>query len=261
MGGQKTLGDIRLVRGYCQVDVHTDGYLEMSSYNDLNTARHIHVSGIPQRSYRNKLVMKIIFPGASDRIRYTICLLMNEIFRTTYPDAYPYICAVTQFHSGEQVPEHLKYAMYTLESDEDDAGIYIVEDSEIDLGLTASVERNLERYLEIITEVLAWHDIKMKESRKRKNQRRNLSRNSARAGRTGEQKEERVLRKIMGEDKVCFCEEAEAGGRSAGRRTEAGGRSAAEGPKPEEEVPSEEPKPEEEAAGRRVEAGGRSAGR
>lgn len=168
VGGNRTLGDIRLIKGYCQVDVHTDGYLEMNSYNDLNTARHIHVSGIPERSYRNKLVMKVILPNASDRIRYTICLLMNEIFRTTYPDAYPYICAVTELQDGTGVPEQLKYAMYTMESEEKDEGIYIVEDSEIDLGLTASVERNLERYLQIITEVLAWHEIKMKEKPEKK---------------------------------------------------------------------------------------------
>ena len=53
--------------------------------------------------------------------------------------------------------------MYTMESETKDDGIYIVEDSEIDLGLTASVERNLERYLQIITEVLTWHELKMKE--------------------------------------------------------------------------------------------------
>lgn len=163
VGGQKSIGDIRLLKGYCQVNVHTDGYLEMSSYNDLKTARHIHVSSIPVRSYRNKLVMKIIFPGASERIRYTISLLMNEIFRTIYPDAYPHICAVTQFQEGSEVPETLKYAMYTMESQDKDGAIYIVEDSDIDLGLTASVERNLERYLQIISEVLSWHEIKMKE--------------------------------------------------------------------------------------------------
>ena len=247
VGGQKTLGDIRLIRGYCQVDVHTDGYLEMSSYNDLNTARHIHVSGIPRRSYRNKLVMKIIFPGASDRIRYTICLLMNEIFRTTYPDAYPYICAVTQLHSGEQVPEHLKYAMYTLESDEDDAGIYIVEDSEIDLGLTASVERNLERYLEIIAEVLAWHDIKMKEKPEKEEPEEEFKpefppepegpvskKKKGFFGRLWEKIKSVFVKKPKPEEVPAEEPKPEE-------------EAPAEEPKPEEEVPAEEPKPEEEA--------------
>ncbi len=163
VGGRKTLGEIRIEKGYCQVSVHTDGYLEMHSYSDLAAARKVRVSGIPDRSYRNKLVMKITFPETSDQIRYTLCLLMNEIFRTTYPDAYPYICAVTCLQDDTRIPESLRYAMYTMESETKDDGIYIVEDSEIDLGLTASVERNLERYLQIITEVLTWHELKMKE--------------------------------------------------------------------------------------------------
>ncbi|MBO4350997.1 MAG: hypothetical protein J6A01_08640 [Proteobacteria bacterium] len=40
--------------------------------------------------------------------------------------------------------------------------IYVLEDSEIDLGLTVSVERYLDKYLEIIYDVLVWHSQKMK---------------------------------------------------------------------------------------------------
>lgn len=79
------------------------------------------------------------------------------------PGAYPYICAVTPLSSEDVIPENLKYAMYTMESDSKDEGIYIVEDSEIDLGLIVSVERNLERYLEIVTELLNWHEFKINE--------------------------------------------------------------------------------------------------
>lgn len=167
VGGQKSLGDIRILKGYCQVEVQTDGYLEMQDYHDLKNGRHIYVSSIPVRSYRNKLVMKVVFPGASERIRYTMALMLNEIFRTTYPDAYPYICAVTPFSTESEIPENLKYAMYSMESESEEPGIYIVEDSEIDLGLITSVERNLERYFEIITELLGWHERKMKEHPKK----------------------------------------------------------------------------------------------
>lgn len=163
VGSQRILGDIELRKGCCQVAVRTDGYLEMNDYHDLNTARAVYVNGIPDRAYRNKQILKIVFPDAPDRVRYTLCLLMNEIFCTLYPDAYPYICAVTALEEGTQLPEQLKYAMYTLDCGKADGAVYIVEDSEIDLGLTASVERNLERYLQIIAEVLTWHDSKMKE--------------------------------------------------------------------------------------------------
>lgn len=163
VGGQRSISDIRISRGYCQLNIRTEGYLELSSYENFKEAKKVCVSGIPQRSYRNKLVLKIQLPQADDQIRYTICLLLNEIFKTIYPDSYQYICAVTPYHLPEDMPENLKYAMYTLESDFDNTGIYVVEDSEIDLGLIVSVERNLKRYLETITEVLLWHDLKMKE--------------------------------------------------------------------------------------------------
>ncbi len=39
-----------------------------------------------------------------------------------------------------------------------------VEDSEIDLGLLVSIERNIKRYLEFVTEYLTWHKEKMTET-------------------------------------------------------------------------------------------------
>ena len=163
IGGQKSVEGISIYKGYCEIDIETAGYLEMTSYENLNAAKEVRVSGIPVRSYRNKLVMKLNLPDVSERVRYTLCLLLNEIFRTIYPDAYPYICAVTLVDTNH-APEKLKGAMYTLSGKVDGSAIYIVEDSEIDLGLIASVERNLKRYFEIITEVLMWHEQKMAEN-------------------------------------------------------------------------------------------------
>lgn len=163
VGGQKIVSDMRIEKGYCQIKVDTEGYLEMQSYGDLKTAKKVCVSGIPSRSYRNKLVMKLNLPDATERVRYTICLLLNEIFKTTYPDSYPYICAVTPMAAADGTTKNLNGAMYTVESDYDDTAIYIVEDSEIDLGLIASVERNLNRYFEMISEILTWHENKMNE--------------------------------------------------------------------------------------------------
>ncbi len=42
--------------------------------------------------------------------------------------------------------------------------IYVLEDSEIDLGLTVSIERYMDRYFEIIYDFLVWHVQKMSES-------------------------------------------------------------------------------------------------
>ncbi len=166
VGAQRNVANIQIDKGYCQIHVDTEGYLEMASYEDFKTAKRVTVSGIPGRSYRNKLVLKIKLPESTEKVRYTICMLLNEIFKTTYPDAYPYICAVTKVVNEDTVSERLKDIMYTLDTEMDSECIYIVEDSEIDLGLIDSVDRNLKRYFEILTEVLMWHDLKMNEKPK-----------------------------------------------------------------------------------------------
>ena len=126
IGGQKSVEGISIYKGYCEIDIETAGYLEMTSYENLNAAKEVRVSGIPVRSYRNKLVMKLNLPDVSERVRYTLCLLLNEIFRTIYPDAYPYICAVTLVDTNH-APEKLKGVMYTLSGKVDGSAIYIVE--------------------------------------------------------------------------------------------------------------------------------------
>ena len=163
MGSKRTSSNIEITRGFADVSVETDGYLDMSSYGNLATAKKVSLNGIPVRHYRNKSVLKIQLPdNSTPRVRYTICLLMNEVFRTTYPETYHYIAALTPYNE-ESYSENLAYATYRLDGDCDDNCIYIVEDSDIDLGLIVSVERNLKRYLEIVADVLNWHSKKMLE--------------------------------------------------------------------------------------------------
>ena len=164
MGSKRTSSDIEIARGYANISVETDGYLDMNSYGDLSKAKKVSLNGVPTRNYRNKNVLKIKLPeSCTNRIRYTISLLMNEVFRTTYPETYHYIAALTPYNE-DCYSENLAYATYRLDGDCDENCIYIVEDSDIDLGLIVSVERNLKRYLEIIADVLNWHSNKMLET-------------------------------------------------------------------------------------------------
>ena len=164
MGSKRTSSDIEITRGFANISVETDGYLDMNSYGDLAKAKKVSLNGVPTRNYRNKSILRIKLPeNSTSRIRYTICLLMNEVFRTTYPETYHYIAALTPF-SEDCYSDNLAYATYRLDGECDDNCIYIVEDSDIDLGLIVSVERNLKRYLEIIADVLNWHSKKMLET-------------------------------------------------------------------------------------------------
>ena len=163
MGSKRTISDIEITRGYADISVETDGYLDMNSYGNLAKAKKVSLNGIPARNYRNKSVLKIKLPeGTTSRIQYTICLLLNEVFKTTYPETYHYIAALTP-HNDEINSENLAYATYQLDGTCEENCIYIVEDSDIDLGLIVSVERNLKRYFEIIADVLNWHSKKMLE--------------------------------------------------------------------------------------------------
>lgn len=166
MGSKRIATDIETVRGYANISVNTDGYLEMDSYGDLAHSRKVSLNGVPERKYRNKSVLKIELPGNSTgKIRYTICLLFNEIFRTTYPETYHYISALTP-DTDDIVTDNLQYAVYRLDGECEENCIYIIEDSDIDLGLIVSVERNLKRYLEVVEDVLEWHTKKMLEQPK-----------------------------------------------------------------------------------------------
>ena len=89
--------------GY-EISVETDGYLELDESNDLRRAREIRIDDTQGqgdehfqyvRNYRHKNVLCIRLPGASEKVRYTICLLLMEVFRTVYADAWPYLAAVT----------------------------------------------------------------------------------------------------------------------------------------------------------------------
>ncbi len=161
MGSQKSVSGIGIVNGFADIAVSTGGYLEMNSYGNFKDANKVLISNIPDRSYKNKSVLKIKLPEMSQKVRYTICLLLNEIFRTTYPNAYHYIAAVAPKSDTDN--EELRYVNYDFDGECEPDCFYIIEDSEVDLGLIVSVERNLRRYLEIITEVLMWHTEKINE--------------------------------------------------------------------------------------------------
>ncbi len=162
LGSIKTEYDLEIVRGFADINVSTSGYYEMKKAGDIKSGKKVTINGIPDRSYRNKSVLRIRLSGASTGVRYTVALLLNEIFTTVYPDGYPYVCALTSLPEDSDALG--KDLMYGFSGETEDGCIYIIEDSEIDLGLIVSVERNLRRFFEIITETLSWHTEKMNET-------------------------------------------------------------------------------------------------
>lgn len=161
------------------ITVETKSYLELNESNNIKTAREITVPVKPgkenpyTRNYRRKNVLRISLPGMEEEMRYTLCLLLTEIFKTVYADAWPYLAVTTS--QTEKTKEALRGILYTLDvekkgeetdenaSSETEDCIYIIEDSDVDMGLLESVDRNLGRILKILSDFLNWHDEKIHE--------------------------------------------------------------------------------------------------
>lgn len=167
IGSVKDIDGIRITKEYADISVRTPGYLRMERYNDFNMAKKVVFSGdktgIPVRDYHNKTILRLDFPDTdgtfSPDVRYTITVLMNEVFRTLFAENHPYICAVTD---DSHIPEDTKdkpfsYSVYGEGIELPVNSIYIIEDSQLDLGLIITVERNLRRILQIIQDYIVWN--------------------------------------------------------------------------------------------------------
>lgn len=94
--------------------------------------------------------------GADGRtVRLTLTNLLNEVFVTLFADNQPFISAITPgcYHAP------LTYSLTLMEdAPASDKCIFIVEDSQLDIGLLIAVERNLNRIFQIIADYLNWNE-------------------------------------------------------------------------------------------------------
>lgn len=168
IGSQQNISGMKVVKEFADITVATPGYYRMSKYNDFAGAKLVSFegekSGIPKRVYHNKEILRIELPDfggkLNDNVRYTITLLFNEIFKTIFAENQAFISAVTDtsFMGDKECVNPLTYSLNGGEGFEIQGNsIYIIEDSQLDLGLTVAVERNIERILGIVHDYLDWH--------------------------------------------------------------------------------------------------------
>ena len=167
IGASRDVDGIKISKEFADIEVATPGYYRMERYNDFNTAKKILFEGekssVPKREYRNKQILRIDLPdenGAfTPAVRYTIALLLNEVFRTLFADNQPYICAVTDdSHIAPDVRcKPLTYSVKGASERFSRSSIYIIEDSQLDIGLLIAVERNLKRIFQIINDYIVWN--------------------------------------------------------------------------------------------------------
>ena len=163
----KTVMDIEVTFQECSIGVETTGYLELRDNHDLRSARVVDLSQDPnmaayQRSYKNKRILKLLMPETDIGMRFTIAILLSEILKTMMSDAMPYLAVLTIRPKDDN--GILDKYIYQINGELDDRYIYLIEDSDIDLGILEAIESNLTQIFEIMTDYLDWHLEKITES-------------------------------------------------------------------------------------------------
>ena len=154
---------IRIQKARGDIFVTTNAYLDMSIRNDLPDADYVELEETRFRKIHQKEMLKVELKDVSAEIRFGICVLMNELFQTIYPTECAYLAAVSpeiplSAGKADDYQTCVRALVPACKSKEEDGScIYILEDSNIDLGLLVSVERNFLRLIEIIADYLEWY--------------------------------------------------------------------------------------------------------
>lgn len=165
MGTLKSVNDIDIHYQYADITVETPGYWKLSAYNNFDSGDLIMVNGVPSRKYHHKQILKLDFSklgeAFTESIRMTLTNLLNEVFVTLFADNQPFISAITPGDFDAPMTYSLSVAS---DIENADKCIYIIEDSQLDIGLLIAVERNLNRIFQIISDYLSWNEEQIAES-------------------------------------------------------------------------------------------------
>ncbi|MCL2063398.1 MAG: hypothetical protein FWG98_03365 [Candidatus Cloacimonetes bacterium] len=150
---------IDITRGVCdEVKVETKGFFEQKSRNNLDIFPNMPVlpDNVRYRTYLKKNVMCLKLKENKDsRSLFTLAVLLNELIVSVFPENYHYISIMIGSNKHETNISMLLHSMNLDGFDEN--AIYIIEDSEIDLGLLDAISNNLKGLLEIIADYLSWN--------------------------------------------------------------------------------------------------------
>lgn len=162
MGESRNYGKFSVSRQSADIRVETPAYWKLERYNDFESAAHIELNGVPERSYKRKQLLKIDFAeNASPEVLQSVALLFGEVLRSMFAENQDYLAIVTP--AGCQIPQ-----TYSISGESGTAlsenSIYVLEDSRMDMGLLVAVERNLHRIFAIIYDYLLWHSEALEKS-------------------------------------------------------------------------------------------------
>ena len=157
MGECVDVNGLRILKQYADIRVETPAYWRMEKYNDFADGQKVLLNGVPERTYKNKQILCIQLPKEfqiSEEILRTIVLLFQEIFRTLFAENQDYLAVLAP--GNVEIPITYSLQVENTGQPEQDT-FYVVEDSELDLGLLEAVRRNLNRIFAVLCDYLDWH--------------------------------------------------------------------------------------------------------
>lgn len=138
--------------------VETMGYLEMHKQGDFAHARIHDFSKDPSwpdfvRTYTNKTVLTIQFPGIEQSLLYQMAMLLQEILPSVLPQSTPYLSVLAKEPAGF---EHQYDGVVSQADPIEEGTLVIIEDSDMDLGLLDEFETNFFRLMDVVHDYLRW---------------------------------------------------------------------------------------------------------
>ncbi len=156
------IGSIELRQERHDFDVATPGYLRLKDNHDLE-------HGVPYlfeqegkqeiytRSYLQKTILRLKMPQMDQETILTFCVLLNELFKTIYPENWPYINAAVVY-TPQEIDPLMAYVVPQVVGAFDPGEVLVIEDSQMDLGLIDSFVRSFDRLMAVLYDYLDWLD-------------------------------------------------------------------------------------------------------
>ncbi|WP_426350046.1 hypothetical protein ACPWSR_02110 [Alloiococcus sp. CFN-8] len=158
-----------------EITIDTEGYYQFSnritfgdgeySYREINRRKR----GL-KRNYRNGNILE--WKITSDRIKsnsvvdnfnlsFTFSLLLNEIFETLFPEVNQYIIARSVIKNKEVIHReaeiiHMYEPIICQDAKEDAITIFILEDTELEKGITKTIVNNMNSIIRLLFDYLLW---------------------------------------------------------------------------------------------------------
>lgn len=154
------IGAIELRQERHDFEVATPGYLRLKDNHDLE-------HGVPYiftqegkqeiytRSYLQKTILRLKMPDMDQETVLTFCTLLNELFKTIYPENWPYINAAVVYNPQELDPM-MAYVVPQVIGSFDPGEVLVIEDSQMDLGLIDSFVRSFDGLMAVLYDYLDW---------------------------------------------------------------------------------------------------------